>query len=41
MPTAIAESVVSSNGVDIAVRDHGGNGKAVVLLHGGGRTMLE
>ncbi|KAA2265215.1 alpha/beta hydrolase [Solihabitans fulvus] len=34
-----SDHVVSSGGVDIAVRDHGGAGDAVVLLHGGGRTM--
>jgi pimeloyl-ACP methyl ester carboxylesterase len=39
MTTPISESTVSSHGIDIAVRDHGGNGRAVVLLHGGGRTM--
>ncbi|GAB2804424.1 hypothetical protein GCM10027176_06720 [Actinoallomurus bryophytorum] len=39
MTPPISESTVSSHGVDIAVRDHGGNGRAVVLLHGGGRTM--
>lgn len=39
MTTPTPESTVSSHGVDIAVRDHGGNGRAVVLLHGGGRTM--
>ncbi|MBE1537996.1 alpha/beta fold hydrolase [Actinomadura algeriensis] len=31
--------VVPSGGVDLAVRDHGGDGPAIVLLHGGGRTM--
>ncbi|MEV5830074.1 alpha/beta hydrolase [Spirillospora sp. NPDC052242] len=31
--------VVPSGGVGLAVRDHGGDGPAVVLLHGGGRTM--
>jgi pimeloyl-ACP methyl ester carboxylesterase len=35
----VAEHVVSSGGVDIAVRDHGGSGRPVVLLHGGGRSM--
>jgi pimeloyl-ACP methyl ester carboxylesterase len=39
MTPSISESTVSSHGLDIAVRDHGGNGRAVVLLHGGGRTM--
>jgi pimeloyl-ACP methyl ester carboxylesterase len=39
MTPPISESTVSSHGIDIAVRDHGGNGRAVVLLHGGGRTM--
>ncbi|MCO5997017.1 alpha/beta fold hydrolase [Actinoallomurus rhizosphaericola] len=31
--------MVSRAGVDIAVRDHGGRGATVVLLHGGGRDM--
>jgi pimeloyl-ACP methyl ester carboxylesterase len=39
MSTSIHESVVSAGGVGIAVRDHGGDGRAVVLLHGGGRSM--
>jgi pimeloyl-ACP methyl ester carboxylesterase len=39
MTPPISESVVSSHGIDIAVRDYGGNGRAVVLLHGGGRSM--
>jgi pimeloyl-ACP methyl ester carboxylesterase len=39
MTPPFSDSTVSSPGGDIAVRDHGGNGRAVVLLHGGGRTM--
>lgn len=35
----VSEHVVPSDGVGIAVRDHGGDERAVVLLHGGGRTM--
>jgi pimeloyl-ACP methyl ester carboxylesterase len=35
----VADHLLSSGGVDIAVRDHGGTGPAVVLLHGGGRAM--
>lgn len=31
--------VVPSGGADLAVREHGGDGPAIVLLHGGGRTM--
>ncbi|MDN3351574.1 alpha/beta hydrolase [Actinomadura sp. DC4] len=31
--------IVSANGIDIAISDHGGDGRPVVLLHGGGRTM--
>jgi pimeloyl-ACP methyl ester carboxylesterase len=37
--TSWSDHVVSRGGVDIAVRDHGGEGDAVVLLHGGGRSM--
>jgi pimeloyl-ACP methyl ester carboxylesterase len=39
MTPPISESTVSSHGIDIAIRDHGGNGRPVVLLHGGGRNM--
>ncbi|MEV0399760.1 alpha/beta hydrolase [Actinoallomurus sp. NPDC050550] len=42
MPEAVAsfsEHTVMSGNVELAVRDHGGSGDAVVLLHGGGRSM--
>jgi pimeloyl-ACP methyl ester carboxylesterase len=37
----VAERVVDSAGVRIAVRDHGGTDADVVLLHGGGRTAAD
>lgn len=39
MMTEATKHVVSREGVGLAVRDHGGTGATVVLLHGGGRTM--
>src|SRR4051794_38152531 len=42
MPEAAAffsEHTVISGNVELAVRDHGRSGDAVVLLHGGGRSM--
>lgn len=35
------DSTVESAGVPLAVRDFGGTGKAVVLLHGLGRTLVD
>lgn len=32
---------VTSDGVGLAVRDYGGDGPAVLLLHGAGRTLLD
>ncbi|MFH8406961.1 alpha/beta fold hydrolase [Streptomyces sp. NPDC018019] len=33
--------VVAPDGVEIAVRDHGGDGPALLLLHGAGRTLVD
>ncbi|MGW7552285.1 alpha/beta fold hydrolase [Streptomyces rimosus] len=33
--------VVAPDGVEIAVRDHGGNGPALLLLHGAGRNLVD
>jgi pimeloyl-ACP methyl ester carboxylesterase len=33
-----SDRLVTSAGIDLAVRDHGGDGPDVLLLHGGGRT---
>ncbi|MEU8784121.1 alpha/beta hydrolase [Streptomyces sp. NPDC048637] len=32
---------VAADGVELAVRDHGGEGAAVLLLHGAGRTLAD
>ncbi|WP_432145460.1 alpha/beta fold hydrolase [Streptomyces sp. bgisy084] len=32
---------VAADGVELAVRDHGGDGSAVLLLHGAGRTLAD
>jgi alpha-beta hydrolase superfamily lysophospholipase len=42
MPEAVASSsehTLMSGNVELGVRDHGGSGDAVVMLHGKGRTM--
>ncbi len=33
--------VAAPDGVEIAVRDHGGNGPALLLLHGAGRNLVD
>ncbi|WP_030370630.1 alpha/beta fold hydrolase [Streptomyces rimosus] len=33
--------IAASDGVEIAVRDHGGNGPALLLLHGAGRNLVD
>jgi len=41
MHTRPTDSVVISSGVPIAVRDFGGEGPGIVLVHGLGRTLLD
>jgi len=41
MPSRPSDSVVFSSGVPIAVRDFGGEGAGIVLVHGLGRTLLD
>ncbi|MCP2169433.1 Pimeloyl-ACP methyl ester carboxylesterase [Goodfellowiella coeruleoviolacea] len=42
MPARVpTEHLVDHDGVELAVRDHGGDGPPVLLLHGAGRTLAD
>jgi pimeloyl-ACP methyl ester carboxylesterase len=41
LPNDVKDLVVDSKGVQLAVRDFGGSGAGIVLLHGLGRTLLD